>query len=96
MASTEQPVDVEAGKVKEEAPPPPEATETPPPGAEGEAPPKVGSEAPPPPVDMCVLVDGALRLLVFAAALAAVVVMGTSNQRVNTVKTKFNQYPAYM
>ncbi|KAK4770924.1 hypothetical protein SAY87_031456 [Trapa incisa] len=94
MASTEQPVDVEAGKVKEEAPPPP----PPPPEAEEEAPPKVESEAPPPPpswqVDRCVLVDGSLRLLVFVAAVAAVVVLVTSNQKVGAVKTKFNKYPA--
>ncbi|OWM71280.1 CASP-like protein 1 isoform X1 [Punica granatum] len=106
MASTEKPVDVEAGKV-EEAPPPlePEAAEAPPPEAEGEAPPKAEREAPPPPppINTCILVDGILRLLVFAAALAAVVVIATSDQTEavpvpgqgsQRVEAKFTQSPA--
>lgn len=85
MASTDKPADPASGK------------EIPPPATEPEIP------APPatPPANYYFVLDVALRTLLFAAALTAVIVMVTSKQTKLIVgqgerKAKFNHSPAFM
>ncbi|KAF8038197.1 hypothetical protein BT93_B0912 [Corymbia citriodora subsp. variegata] len=73
--------------------PDPEAGE-PPKGEEAPPEPPVPPPVPAPPVDTCFLIDVALRVLLFAATLTAVVVMVTGNQTKVQVEAKFNNSPA--